>query len=128
MTTRIYSFPAEQDEFLRRARTADARKAQRVHARVLATAIEQFLIATLPHTPTALTEPMVEMQVHTPGPAGALVAAFQLPEPIINELAFAIRRATAKAEALTAEHSRTADIAPTAPVRALRSIPGGGGR
>lgn len=115
MTANIRAFPTQ----------AAARKAQRVNARVLATAIEQMVAATLPHTPNSLTEPMVEVQIHTPGADGELIAAFQLPEPIADELTFVVRRVTAKAEALSVEHSRIAD---TAPVRALRSIPGGAGR
>lgn len=101
-----------------------ARMAQRVHARSLAAAVEQLVIAALPHVDNALTAPMVEVQLHTPGADGELIASFQLPKQIADEVTVAVRTATARVAALSVEHARTADTAP-APVRALSILPGG---
>lgn len=117
----------QPDEFLRRPRMADALKsaapstpagalmAQRVHARALSAAVEQLLIASLPHVDDTLTAPMVEVQLHTPGADGELIAAFQLPKQIADTVTVAIRAAASGAFAEHTEHARTADTAPAAP-------------
>lgn len=126
---------AQAEEALRRVRPAAAtpaqstpvgqRMAQRSHSRTLAAAIEQLVIAALPHVDNALTAPMVEVQLHTPGADGELIASFQLPKQIADTITVAMRSVTSAVVADNAEHSRTADTGPAPAARRLSVLPGG---
>lgn len=134
-TTTLNSIPAstsQPDEFLRRARTVDAAKpatpaglrmAQRVQSRALSDAIQALVVAALPLIDNDSTAPMAQLQIHTP--FGELIGSYDLPEQIADTLIVAAQSLARSMADDNADHSRTAD---TAPVRALRSIPGGAGR
>lgn len=98
---------AQPDEFLRRARLADA-------ARQTATAADASAL-----TPTAVR--MAQLQIHTP--SGELIGSYDLPEQIADTIIVAIRHAGRAIADDNAEHSRTADTVPARP--ALSVLTGG---
>lgn len=119
MTARIHSFPAQQDEALRRARLADEAPAGQVHASVTEAFIRLVSLLdrrTTGHGPAGFD---VLVRDRVTGREHAL--------PVTEDMAVALLDAASATSLVRpmAEHTRAAD---TAPVRALRSIPGGAGR
>ncbi|MDX3232862.1 hypothetical protein [Streptomyces sp. ME19-01-6] len=127
--------PIQPDEFLRRARLADAAKradapagaparmSPREQTIALCDKLTAFAAAGLQHVDPGLLAPVAAISLHDPE-TGDFIGGVQLPEELADTLYLALealRRAQEDAE--PAEHSRTADSVPARP--ALRALPGG---
>ncbi|WP_039942904.1 hypothetical protein [Streptomyces himastatinicus] len=120
---------SEPDEFLRRARMADAAKSApaaamstREQTIALTNQFTAFAAAGLPHVNPDLLTPVTAISLHDPA-TGDFIGGVQLPEELADTLfqaLDALRRA--QEDAAPAEHTRAADAAPA---RRFSVLPGG---